>query len=174
MNTPHLDDVLAQRYVDGAVTEDEAACCCEHLERCDDCCLVVESYRALGDALSGLEAPEPGADFTHAVLARVEDVERAAARSRRATVAIVCCAGALLAGVLAYAGASIFAPTVSSLGALAGDLLHAAATGLDVASPLLRALRIQIVVACFALGLPLLLALRRLAVRPAEAPASVS
>jgi anti-sigma factor RsiW len=176
MTTPtrHLTDELAQRYVDGIVTESEAERCLEHLDGCADCSLVVESYRALGDALAGLGAPEPDPDFTASVLSRIDAAERAAARSRRIASAIVASAAVLLAAVLGVAGAAVSAPAISGLTVALGDTLHAVAVGLDVASPLLRALRLQIVVACVALGIPLLLALRRLSVREAEAPVSAS
>jgi anti-sigma factor RsiW len=173
-STCHLTDELAQRYVDGVATEAEAARCAEHLAGCDDCGLLVESYRALGDALAGLDGPEPEPNFTAAVMARIDGAERAAARSRRFASAVVAAAAILLVAVLGVAGAGVSAPALSGVTVALGDAFHAASVALDVAAPLLRALRLQIVVACLALGIPLLLALRRLSVREAEAPVSVT
>jgi len=165
--TRHLTDELAQRYVDGVATEVEAAHCTGHLAGCDGCSLLVESYRALGDALEGLGGPEPEPDFTAAVMARIDGAERAAARSRRFASAVVAAAAVLLVAV------AVSAPALSGLTVAFGDAFHATSVGLEVAAPLLRALRLQIVLACVALGVPLLLALRRLSVR-AEARVSAS
>jgi anti-sigma factor RsiW len=170
----HLTDELAQRYVDGVATEAEAVHCTEHLAGCDGCSLLVESYRALGDALEGLGGPEPEPGFTAAVMARIDGAERAAARSRRFASAVVAAAAVLLVAVLGVSGAAVSAPALSGLTVALGDVFHATSVGLEVAAPLLRALRLQIVVACVSLGVPLLLALRRLSVREAEARVSAS
>jgi anti-sigma factor RsiW len=162
--TAHLDDALAQSYVDGALDAGGRDACAEHLAGCEECRLVVESYRALADALEGLAVPAPGADFTRGVLARIDAHERHAAFERRVGLGIAAAAVLVAAGAFAAAGASGWAAALSGWSAALGGLFHAASIGLDVAAPLVRVLRVQILIACVALTLPLLLALRRLSV----------
>ncbi len=169
--TGHLDDLRAQALVDGLLSAAEAAEAGAHLAACPDCRLLAGSYRTLADALDGLPAPLPPADFTEGVMARVEARERAAARERNLAAAILALAAGAAAVLLAVAGGSAWAPILSR----AGDLLGGAATwarlGAEVVSPVVRALRFEIAAASAAAAIPLLVALRRLSPRRAEAAA---
>jgi anti-sigma factor RsiW len=168
--TAHLDDDLAQRWVDGALGGRDREACRAHLAACDGCRLVVESYRALAAALEGLAAPAPGPAFTRDVIARIDARERHLALERRAAIAIAGAAVLVLAGALAAAGASAWAPVLAAWSAGLADLVRAASLGVDVAAPLVRVLRVQILLACVAVALPLLLALRRLTLSEAASP----
>jgi anti-sigma factor RsiW len=168
MSTLHLDDERAQRFLDEQLPEAEAAEARGHLAGCEGCRLLLDSYRALAQALDGLEAPPPPADFTDGVLARIDARERAASRERRLAGAILAVAAAAAAALLAAAGQAAWAPALSR----AGDLLGAGATwlsvGADVVSPVFRALRLEIAVVSAAAAIPLLVALHRLSLRRAE------
>jgi anti-sigma factor RsiW len=168
----HLDDQRAQQLLDGLLPGPAAAEAGQHLAGCQDCRLLVDSYRALAEALDGLEPAAPPADFTEGVLARIDERERNAARERRAALAVLAGAAGIAAVLLAAAGgASAWAPVLSR----AGDLLGAAATGIsvaaDVLTPVVGALRLQIAAASAAAAVPLLVALHRLSFRRAEATA---
>jgi anti-sigma factor RsiW len=162
---PHLGDGRAQRLVDGELSAAERARCTAHLASCEDCRLAVESYRALAAALDGLAAPEPDADFTAAVLRRIEAVDRVEARERRAGTAIAGASTALALLATAAAGAPAWAPAVSAWAGALVDGLRAAAVGADVAGPILHAFRLELLLAGGVAAAPLLLALRLLAVR---------
>jgi len=168
----HLDDERAQQLLDGLLPAPAAAEATEHLAGCQGCRLLVDSYRALAQALDGLDTGAPPADFTEGVLARIDERERAVARERRAALAVLGGAAAVAIALLAAAGgAAAWAPVLSR----AGDLLGAAATGLsvaaDVLAPVVGALRLQIAAASALAAVPLLVALHRLSFRRAEAAA---
>jgi anti-sigma factor RsiW len=167
----HLDDERAQRFLDDLLPGAEAAEARAHLSGCQGCRLLVASYRALADALDGLEAPPLPADFTEGVMARVEARERSAARERRAAGLILAGAAAAAAILVAAAGQSAWAPVLSRAGDMLGDAATGLSVGLDVAAPIFRALRLEIAAASAAAAIPLLAALRRLAPRRAEAAA---
>lgn len=168
MSALHLDDVSAQQLLDGLLPAGEAAAARSHASSCPECRLLVDSYRALADALDGLEAPAAPPDFASGVMARIEARERAAARERRVAGAILAGAAAVAAVLLAGAGEAAWAPVLSR----AGDLLGAAATwvsvSIDVAAPVFRALRLEIAVASAGAAIPLLVAVHRLSFRRAE------
>ncbi len=166
--TPHLDDDRAQRLVDGLVTGPERDGCEAHLSACDDCALLVESYRALAGALAGLEAPLPPRDFTASVMARVDELELHRARERRLAGGILGAAIALAMIFFALAGASAWAPVLSRASDLAGSAAAAAALAVEVLGPVVRALRLQIGLACSALVLLFALALSQLVPGRAE------
>jgi anti-sigma factor RsiW len=169
--TPHLDDALAQRFVDGDLPGEARDACRAHAAACGECRALVESYRALAASLDALEVPDPGADFAAAVLARVDARERHLARERRLAVAIAASAALVAAVLLASAGAAAWAPALAGWTAGAADALRAFQVASTVAGPLVGVLRAHVLLACVAAGLPLLLALRRLAVREAEVAA---
>lgn len=164
----HLSDELAQAFADRTLAGDLREECQLHLARCPECRVSVESYRALADALEGLEAPPPPADFTAVVMARIDDVERARAWERRLAVGVLAAVAGLAAIAMIVAGTGAWAPVITGAIARLGDLATAAAVASDVLSPLLRALRLQIAVACLVAGLPLALALSRLVPRRAH------
>lgn len=169
--TSHLTDELAQAYVDRALPDAERARCAEHLAACQDCGLVVDSYRALAAALDGLDAPAPPAGFTAAVMARLDLTERERAFDRRLALGILGVATCLALALFALAGAAGWAPVVSGAADAFARAARAASVTAGVAAPLLRALRLQIALGCAALALPLLFALSRLVPRTAAAPA---
>jgi anti-sigma factor RsiW len=164
--TGHLTDAEAQRLVDGALSEAEAPALELHVAGCSACQATVATYRMLAAALDDLEVPELPADFTDGVLARVDARERALARERKHAVAIL--AAVALATVVAFviAGASAWAPVVSSSADFLGDAVHTFRIGWSFVPEVLSALRFQIIFAAAALSLPLLLALARLMPAP--------
>jgi len=169
MTPMHLDDLSAQRYLEAQLPGPERLQAERHLECCEACGALVDSYRALAEALNDLDAPLPPADFTAGVLARVEAREQRVARERGLAAAILGLAAAAAVALLAWAGPGALAPAFSSL----GELLGRSATGLriaaDVLEPLVRALRLEIALVCAAATLPLLALVRRLSPRRAEA-----
>ncbi len=158
----HLTDELAQGLVEELLPEDERAGWERHAAACPECRALVASYRALSDALDGLDAAAPPPDFTDSVMARIEAVDEARAWDRRLAFGIAAAAGLFAAALLAMAGASAWAPAVSRVSGRLGDLAVLLSVGSAVASPIVHALRVQIALGCAALGLPLLYALSRL------------
>jgi anti-sigma factor RsiW len=160
--TGHLTDAQAQRLVDDALLDAEAAAVRAHAHACAGCQAVVESYRALGDALSGLELPPLPADFTEQVFSRIDANERAVARERRLAFGIL--AGVLAATVAAFAvaGAGAWAPPVARLFRGLGDVFLASRVAAGVVPTIVSALRLQLVLALGLLAIPILLALSRL------------
>ncbi len=158
----HLTDELAQRHLEGILAGSAAAEVEEHLAGCAGCQALVASYRALTEALDDLVPAEPPADFTAGVLARIEARQRSAARDRRLALGILAGVGAAALALFAVAGQGAWAPLLSRW---SGALVGAAAAlriGSDVLDPLVRTLRAEIALACAVLGLPLLVAMRRL------------
>jgi hypothetical protein len=165
----HLTDEVAQSLVEELLPEEVRARCQAHVAGCVACRALVASYRALGDALDGLEVSPPPPDFTDAVMARIEAHEDARAWERRLAFGIAAVAGALAVALLGAAGASALAPMVSRASGNLGGLVTLLSVGSSVVSPIVRALRLEITLGCAALGLPLLYALSRLAPWRAEA-----
>jgi len=157
----HLTDAQAQRIVDDALLDQEREMVVAHEAGCPDCQALVVSYRDLGDALDGLELPDIASDFTAGVLAAIDERERAAARERRVAAAITL---AGVAGLALAVGLSVGQWGDAIVRAL--DLLaaagQAARTSLDVAAPILSALRLPIGFFCAVVAAPILLALSRL------------
>ena len=164
----HLTDELAQSLVDGLLPESARAQHQAHVDRCESCRALVESYAALADALDDLDAPLPPPDFTDVVMQRIEAREQVRAWERRLAFGILGAAACAACLIFAYLGASAWAPVVTRISEGLGGVARALTIGTDVLSPLVRALRLQIAVTCFALGLPLLFALSRLVPRRAE------
>jgi anti-sigma factor RsiW len=163
--TGHLNDAQAQRLLDGLLFPDERADVETHHGACAECQALVESYRALAEALDGLAAPELPLDFTEGVLALVDARERAAARERRfalgiAAAAVACAGVALVLGLGAWGPG--LAAAVESLGS-AGRALR---LGLDIATPVVSALRLYIALASALAAMPVLFLLSRLMPTP--------
>lgn len=162
----HFTDAMAQRLVDGMLDPVADAGAEAHALGCPACAALVESYRALGDALDDLALPPLPADFTAGVLDRIAALETARSRERRA-------AAAVLAGILAVAAAAL---VVSGVGGLAsavggvadglGEMTQALRLSRGVVPSLLSALRLPLLVGAAACALPLLLALSRLMPAP--------
>jgi anti-sigma factor RsiW len=159
----HLTEDEAQLHLEGALDESVQQGVDAHLAGCPECQALVLSFSALVDALSDLPAAEPPFDFTAGVMARIEEQESARAAERRLTLAVFGVVAVSLAAVLALAGQSAWAPALSAASSRAVQALQAFRISADVISPVVSALRIQIIVAAAALGIPLLLALSRLA-----------
>jgi anti-sigma factor RsiW len=167
----HLGDEQAQAFVDGLLGGAEREACRAHAAACADCQLLVDSYRALAAALEELEAPAPPAGFTAAVLQRIDVAEAQRAWERRLALGILGAAAGLAALLFALSGAGAWAPLAARLVDALGAAITTTTVVREVAAPLLHALRLQIVLGCAALGLPLLFALSRLVPRGAEATA---
>jgi anti-sigma factor RsiW len=161
----HLSDELAQTLVDGLLPERTRAECRAHLDLCESCRLLVDSYVALGDALDGLDAPLPPPDFTDVVMERIDAREQVRAWERKLAFGILGAAACAACLIFAYLGASAWAPVVSRLSDALGSAARAVTIGEYVFAPLVRALRVEIALGCAALGLPLVLALWRLVPR---------
>jgi anti-sigma factor RsiW len=159
--TGHLTDAQAQRLLDGVLRPGEAAEVEAHAAGCAACAALVESYRALSQALDALPVPELPADFTAGVLERVERHDRIVARERRAAVAVVAGALAALAAALVVFGADAWVPAATRFADQLGQVAHALRLGAQVLPPLLGVLRLPIAAAAAALALPLVLALSR-------------
>lgn len=161
--SPHLGDERAQRLLEGLLPAAEAGPAEAHLAACPACRALVESHRALAAALEGLAAPEPPADFTAGVLARLERRRRAAAWESRLGAAILVASAAAAAALFASAGQSAWAGAVGAALRSLRETATALRIGAEAAEPLVSALRPQIMAACAALALLLFLALARLA-----------
>jgi anti-sigma factor RsiW len=158
----HLTDELAQLHLEGLLAPSAAAEAEAHLGNCADCRALLDSYRALSEALSGLAPAEPPADFTAGVMGRIAARERALAWERRMAAGILAAVAALAGALLAATGTGGLAPAVSQVSGFLARATAFARIGSEVAGPVVGALRLHIILACAALGLPLLLALGRL------------
>ncbi len=158
----HLSDELAQRHLEGMLAGPVATEVEEHLAACAGCRALEASYRALGEALDALVPAEPPADFTSGVLARIEARERAAARERRLALGILAGVGAAAVALFAVAGQGAWAPLLSRWSNALVGATAALRIGSDVLDPVFRTLRAEIALACAVLGLPLLVAMKRL------------
>jgi anti-sigma factor RsiW len=165
----HLDDERAQRFLDGQLPAAQASAAEAHLAGCTGCRLLVDSYRALSAALDDLDAPPVPPDFTEVVLRRIDERERVSARERRAALAILSVLA--LAGVVLVAatGPASWAPVLSRVGNLFGGLATGLRVAADVAGPVVRALRVEILAAAAGAAIPLLIALARLSTRRGNA-----
>jgi anti-sigma factor RsiW len=166
----HLTDADAQRLAGRTLPPVEAADLQRHADGCAACRETVEEYRSLGAALAGLEVPDLPDDFTAGVLSRIETRERSVARERRHALLILGALAAATAAAFVAAGASAWAPLVSSAAEAIGAAARAARLGAALA-PHVGALPPQIAVLAAALPVPLLLALARLAAPPGRAHA---
>jgi len=162
----HLDDAQAQRLLDGQLDPVRDAGVEAHAHGCAGCAALVESFRALGEALDGLELPPLPSDFTEGVLARIEIAEVAQARERR-VAALVFATAALLGGLaLAAAVSGGVVPAVTVAADQIGLAARAIRLGAGVLPGLLSAVRGYVLVAALATGLPLVYGLARLMPAP--------
>jgi anti-sigma factor RsiW len=159
----HISEEEAQSYLDGLLARAEADRAGAHLESCASCQAMVQSFEALDEALSGLPMAEPPVDFTAGVMARIDEQERAMAGERRIVVTVLATVSAALAVALLLAGQAAWAPVLSEASSVGVGALRVARISADVLSPLVSALRVQIIVVTAALGIPLFFALSRLA-----------
>jgi anti-sigma factor RsiW len=169
--TRHLTDEVAQAYVDRALTAEERARWAGHLDRCAECGLLVDSYRALTAALDSLDAPVAPAGFTAAVMEGIELSERQRAWNRRLALGILGVATFLALVLVGVAGSAGWALVLSGAAGAFARAAAAASLAVEVGAPLVRALRLQIAIGCGALVLPILFALSRLVPRAAAASA---
>ena len=160
----HIDEGEAQAFLEGLLPGKERARVDAHLEGCASCQSIILSFERLEEALSGLPLAEPPADFTAGVMARIDERERAKAGERRVVVAVLATVSLALAFAIALAGQAAWAPALSAVSSVGVSALHALRISSDVLSPLVAALRLEILFAAAAIGIPLLLALSRLAV----------
>ena len=159
----HLTDDEAQLHLDAGLTGSERARVETHLAGCPSCQALVRSFEALSEALSSMPIAEPPADFTAAVMARIDERELARASERRVTVAVLGAVAVSLVVALAFTGQAAWAPALSAASSAGVKVLHAIRISSDVLSPVVSALRMQIIVVAAAVGIPLTLALSRLA-----------
>ncbi len=159
----HLTEEEAQLFLEDGMAAPVRAEAENHLADCPSCQALVLSFEALSEALSGLPLAEPPPDFTASVMARIDERELARARERHAAVAVLAAVGVSLAVALALAGQAAWAPALSAVSSAGVQALQALRITSDVLSPVVSALRMQIIVAAAAVGIPLTLALSRLA-----------
>ncbi len=159
----HLTDDEAQLHLESGLSAPEGARVETHLAGCPSCRALVSSFQALSEALTSMPVAEPPADFTAVVMARIDERELARASERRATLAVLGAVAVSLVVALAFAGQAAWAPALSAVSTGAVKALYAFRITSDVVSPLISALRLQIIVVAAAVGIPLTLALSRLA-----------
>ena len=162
--TGHLTDAQAQRVLDGALDPARDGGVETHLAGCPECQVLVESYRALSEALDGLDAAMPPVpeDFTETVLARIDAREHAVARDRRLAFGILAGVLAAAAAVFAIAGSGAWAPTLSGIADSLGSAARAFRIGAGFVPTVVHALRLHILLASGMTALILLLAFARL------------
>ena len=158
----HLTEAQAQRLLDGTLDPASDAGVAEHAAACAGCGALVESFRALGEALDGLTVPELPADFTAQVMARIDEAERAAARERRWAFGIAAAVLLVAGASLAAAGATGLGNAVSAVSERLDLAVRAARLGAGVLPGLLSALRLQLLLATTLFSLPLIFGLSRL------------
>jgi anti-sigma factor RsiW len=159
----HLTEDEAQLHLDGALDASTRARIEPHLAGCAGCQALVLSFEALAASLSALPVAEPPADFTAAVMARIDERELARASERRVAVAVLGAVGVAIAVAVALAGQAAWAPALSEVSSTSVRALRALRLTSDVLGPVVSALRVQIIVAVAAVGIPLTLAPSRLA-----------
>ncbi|HSN91209.1 MAG TPA: anti-sigma factor [Anaeromyxobacteraceae bacterium] len=163
--TGHLTDAQAQRLLDGALDSARDAGVERHAAACPECQALVESYRALADALGDLDpaaaAPLPDG-FTAGVMARIDARERLVARERRLALTILGGAMAAAVAVVAVAGAGAWAPTVARWVDGLGEAAHAFRVGSTFVPTLVGVFRVQILVVAAVAAAAVLFALSRL------------
>lgn len=165
----HLTEEEAQRLVDGLLDRERRDACRAHAEDCPECALLVESYSALCDALGGLDLPPAPADFTNSVMSRIEAIEENEVWERRLALGILLVTASIAVGVFLVAGGNAWAPALSRVCGKLGEFVGTLSLGASVLGPIVRALRLEIALACTVLALPLLFALSRLVPRRAAA-----
>ncbi len=162
----HLTDEEIQLHLDGAPGAGRGSEIEAHLEGCPDCQATLLSFEALSEALSSLPAGEAPADFTASVMARIDEREQARESDRRVAVTVLGAVALALTIAVAAAGQAAWAPAFSAASSAGVALLRTVRIGADILSPVLSALRLEILVVTALLGIALTLALSRLAAPP--------
>ena len=158
----HLTDAQAQRLLEQSLDPSADAGVTEHATSCPECVALVESFRALDDALDQLELPELPADFTAQVMARIDDVEKAAARERRWAFALAAAVSLVAGAGLAWAGPTGLGNAVSTVSEQLELAARTVRVGMGVLPGLISTLRLQLLLTTTALGLPIFYGLSRL------------
>jgi anti-sigma factor RsiW len=158
----HLTEAQAQRLLEHALVPVADAGAEEHAASCAECGALVDSFRALDEALDGLTVPELPSDFTAQVMARIDVAERTAARERRWAFGIAAAVLLVAGASLAAAGATGLGNAVSAISDRLDVAVRAARLGVGVLPGLFSALRLQLLLATTACALPLLFGLSRL------------
>lgn len=158
----HLTDDLAQRLADGLADPAAAVGAEAHLSRCEACAALVESYRELAEALEDLPLPDLPADFTAAVLDRIEVAEAQGARERRFALGVLSAVLVVAAGAAVAGGAGGLAGAVAGWADGLGDASQLLRIGRGVLPGLLSALRLPLLVGAAAVALPVIFGLSRL------------
>jgi anti-sigma factor RsiW len=158
----HLTEAQAQRLLDGTLDPGSDAGVAEHAASCAECGALVESFRALEEALDGLTVPELPADFTAQVMARIDETDRAAARERRWAFGVAAAVLVMATASLAVAGASGLGHAVSTVSEQLDLAARAVRVGAGVLPGLISTLRLQLLLATSALALPIIYGLSRL------------
>jgi anti-sigma factor RsiW len=158
----HLTEAQAQRLLDGMLDATTDTGVEAHVACCQECCALVDSFSALGNALGDLPVPELPADFTARVMCCIEDAERAAARERRWAFGVAAAVLAMAAVSLGAAGASGLGHAVSTVSDQLDLAAQAIRVGAGVLPGLFSALRLQLLLATSALALPIIYGLSRL------------
>ncbi len=159
----HLTEDEAQLFLEDGLAAPERTWAETHLAGCTSCQALVGSFEALSEALSGLPLADPPPDFTAGVMARIDERVAVRASERRFAVAVLAAVGVSLAVALALSGQATWAPALSAVSSAGVKALQVLRITSDVLSPVVSALRVQIIVVAAAVGIPLLLALSRLA-----------
>ncbi|MHB8418758.1 MAG: hypothetical protein ACYDCL_11825 [Myxococcales bacterium] len=147
----HLIDERAQDLASGAPAAAEEAA---HLEACEPCRELAQSYRELSRALSTLPAP-PAPGLTPAVLARIE--ARGVLREQLALGGLLLLLGLWTSGLLLRLALPV--PSEGAAFLAAASALARVALSLGPALPALQALA---ALACAAVGVPAVFVLYRL------------
>lgn len=156
----HLTDSQLQGVADGTLRGPEGLAAREHCEKCGLCSSELQIYSAMCTQLSTLKDPPAPADFTAAVLARVQAHElRLATRRDTLIAAVPACALALVAIV----GAAMSIP----VGALL-EALNVARTVVGVVTPVFEAVQLPLGIGAFVFLAVILTALSR-TLRPVQA-----
>jgi len=156
----HLTDMQLQGLADGTLRGPEGLAAREHCDDCGLCSSELRIYAAMCTQLSAMQDPEAPADFTAAVLARVQAHEyRLATRRDTLLAAVPACAAALVAIV----GAAMSIPVSVLLSALATARLVAGAL-----TPVFEAVQLPLGIGAFVFLAVILTVLSR-TLRPVHA-----
>ncbi len=159
----HIAEDEAQLYLEGAIEPSEAERIDGHLAGCTACQALVASFESLSEALSGLPLADPPPDFTSAVMARIDERELARASERLIAFGVLATVCVSLVVALSLAGQAAWAPALSAVSSAGVRALQAFRITSDVLSPVVSALRVEIIVVAAVVGIPLTIALSRLA-----------
>lgn len=159
--TGHLSDERVQRYVDELLSPTEREQAEAHLGACPACTRLAQEYREIFGGLAALPQPAPPPRFTQAVMTRVSAHRRDVALQR--LVATATFATSLAAAVLCFVGAGnhIWAHEMSAWSSALIGVGRSSHVVVDVLGSVFAAVRLPLIMACAAVGVPLLLVLYR-------------